>query len=153
MQTTPEQLQQQQQRRNILERAGINPRDQHIAVHTLRQVQAASITQCEVACVHYLRKWVPELAKVKPEHFTRKLSDLNANFSALFKAQEPLLGKNSLTYGLARKYPNGRVETFAFEITFTVTPQLGKSKGIFRLDVDHKEIPFPANVKVIDAKP
>lgn len=151
MNLTPQQI--QERRRAFLERSGINPRDQHLAVHTLQQVQTAAVAQTDDACIFYLRKWVPELKGVKPENFTKKLAQLDANFSALFKAEEPLLGKNSLTYGLARKYKTGKIETHAFEITFTIRPQLGNQKGIFRFDVDHKEIPFPTNVKIVDAKP
>jgi hypothetical protein len=137
----------QSAREALLRKVGIDPSNQQLAVATLAQLQRVAIARCDEACVYYLRKWVKELRGLKPKSYTKRLGELNANFSALFKTTDKLSGSNSLTYGLARKHPDGLIEKHAFEITYKVTPQLN-GKGIFSLAVDHKEIAWPSNVSI-----
>lgn len=138
-------------RQKLLASAGVDAKNQHVATHTLQQVQSVAVLKADQACIEYLRRWVPELKGLEPKRFSVKLAELNAVFSALFRTTEKLLGENSLTYGLARKYPDGRVEKKEFEIKFRVLPALDTKGGAFSLAVEHQEIDWPAHVKVVDS--
>lgn len=144
MQQTPQEAQAQAARQRFLAQHGIQAKDQHLVTHTLAQVQGVMVQRTDEACVHYLRKWVKELRALKPKSFHHWMRHHKAAFEAVDQKHDPITGKHSLTYCYVRENPRARK---AFEITFCVTPILN-GKGLFRLDVDHVEVPFPANVSV-----
>lgn len=140
----PDQRAAQKRRQQFLASQGVDAKNQHVAVHTLQLVQDAALKKTEEACIYYLRRWEKELSTVEPENFTDWMTQKDAIFAATLKTQDKLTGNHSLIYCYYRKDPETKR---AFEINFKVLPQLD-GKGIFRLDVDHVEVPFPANVKV-----
>ena len=150
---TPEQLQAQKSRQSFLASKGINAKDQAIAVHTLHQVQNYVIKRTDEAMLFFLRLWIPEIRGVKPSHMQNWLHQNSYIYQGVDHKVDPISRKNTDVYCLYReKTPKTPEVRVAFEICYSVTPILDpKQAGQFRVDVDHKEIPFPAYVKISKA--
>lgn len=135
----------QKQRHKFLAAHGINAKDQAVAVFTIQQLQNVVISRMDEAMLHYLRCWIPAIREVLPSEMQGWLQHNGYIFQPVSHETDPLTRKNKDIYCLYRDEP---LVKRAFEICTQVNPTFGK-EGLFRLDVDHKEIPFPESVKII----
>lgn len=139
----------QKQRHDILRKAGIDAKNQQIAVHTIQQLQNMLIQKADEACLHYLRAWLPELREKLPSTYQDWLIAHGIKFQAVEHTREKLTGVDRMIYCLYREAAQGVPEMKrAFETCAKIVPVL-EGNGLFRLDYEHSEIPFPANIKIV----
>ncbi len=135
-------------RQKQLRKAGVST-DQALVVLTLRQLTGAYLQKLDEAVYHYAKLWAPaECLAMSPEIFKGWVEENKLTILALKRTKEALTNKETLTHGIfSRKFGIKK----AFDVSFTVTPRLdakGNPDGTFRFDVDHVEVPWPANVPV-----
>ncbi len=131
----------QKAREEILGKAGIDAKNQHIAVNTLHNIQEAVQGKIDDIAVQYLRRWERELPK-NPKHFLKWMKEHQAIFCACRKRTEKLTGWHFVTFVYLREPKTKR----SMEVQFRLQP-FG-DKGQVKLEIEHQEIAFPLDVKI-----
>jgi hypothetical protein len=139
----------QSERQRFLAKHGINAKAQQMTTHTIQQMQEVIVVKVDRTGVEYLRRWIPELRGMDAKLIPQWLRDNKCNYQAVSRDEDPIMGWKIMTYVLFRKEPEIRK---AIKIRFRVMPILeGRQKGDVRLDMDAHEIPFPSDVKIVEA--
>lgn len=143
---TPEEAAGQLNRLKFLASKGIKASDSALAVHMLHQTQNMIIQRTDESILFFLRSWIPAIREVLPSEMQDWLHANDYLFQAVSHTTDQLTRKVTDTYCLYREGPPE--VKLAFELNYQINPQLD-GKGIFRLDMDQKEVPFPPDIQIL----